>query len=274
MGKLRPTSKPIYKNRMRALYFILFALLAFPSFGQITHGTLTYEVDMKFEIELPPDMEQYRDMIPKGHTMYKDLHFTPDASLYKESEVLKVEETDNPFEGRGRRGPRGGMRRGMGGDAIMYSNLKEGKTVTSQDFMDKTFLILSEVKEKDWKLDGGTAMVMDMPCMKATTTTEDSTEIVAWFTPQIPVSVGPRLATGLPGAILKMEFKQKRADVTITAKELNKENPSEKILEPTKGKEVTEEEFQAMVEEKMEEMKKMYGGHGKKGGPHIRISTH
>lgn len=230
---------------------------------------------MKFEIELPPDMEQYRDMIPKGHTMYKDLHFNKEESLYKESEVLKVEETENPFERGGRRGgPRGGMRKQMGGDALLYANLKEGKTVTSQDFMDKTFLILSDIEEKDWIMDGETAMIMDLPCMKASTMGDDSTEITAWFTPQIPVSVGPQLVTGLPGAVLKMEFKQRRADVTITAKEFNKDDPSEKIVEPTKGKEVTEEEFNSMVKEKMEEMKKLYGGHGKKGGPHIRISTH
>ncbi|MCB0424000.1 MAG: GLPGLI family protein, partial [Mangrovimonas sp.] len=45
-------------------------------------------------------------------------------------------------------------------------------------------------------------------------------------------------------------------------------NPEEKeeIKKPSKGKEVTQEEYNQIVKEKIEEMREMYGGRGDRGG--------
>ena len=49
-------------------------------------------------------------------------------------------------------------------------------------------------------------------------------------------------------------------------------NPSEKeaIKIPSKGKKVSQEEYNTIVKKKMEEMREMYGGRGRRGGMRIR----
>ncbi|MFC5194681.1 GLPGLI family protein [Bizionia hallyeonensis] len=87
--------------------------------------------------------------------------------------------------------------------------------------------------------------------------------VTAWYTPQIPVSNGPGEYGGLPGLILEIN-----ADRTTMLCSKIVLNPSEKetIKKPTKGKEVTRKEYNAIMKQKMEEMREMYGGRGGRGG--------
>jgi len=91
-------------------------------------------------------------------------------------------------------------------------------------------------------------------------------EIVAWYTPQIPVNQGPGEYWGLPGLILEVNADR----TTILCSKITL-NPTEKelISKPTKGKEVTRKEYNDTVKQKMQEMREMYGGRrggGRRGG--------
>jgi GLPGLI family protein len=85
----------------------------------------------------------------------------------------------------------------------------------------------------------------------------DTIEVVAWYTPQIPVNQGPDDYWGLPGLILEV-----KADKTIILCTKIVLNPKEKedIDKPTKGEEVTQAEYTKIITKKMEEMREMYGG--------------
>lgn len=88
-------------------------------------------------------------------------------------------------------------------------------------------------------------------------------EVTAWYTMQIPVNQGPGEYWGLPGLILEVS-----ADRTTILCSKIVLNPAEKeeIKVPSKGKEVTREEYSNTVTKKMEEMREMYGGRGGRGG--------
>ncbi|MFD2822114.1 GLPGLI family protein [Lacinutrix iliipiscaria] len=88
-------------------------------------------------------------------------------------------------------------------------------------------------------------------------------EVTAWYTMQIPVNQGPGEYWGLPGLILEIN-----ADRTTILCSKIVLNPAEKedIKVPSKGKEVTREEYSETVKKKMEEMREMYGGRGGRGG--------
>lgn len=88
-------------------------------------------------------------------------------------------------------------------------------------------------------------------------------EVTAWYTMQIPVNQGPGEYWGLPGLILEVN-----ADKTTILCSKIVLNPEEKeeINVPSKGKEVTREEYSDTVTKKMEEMREMYGGRGGRGG--------
>lgn len=79
--------------------------------------------------------------------------------------------------------------------------------------------------------------------------------VTAWYTPEIPVNQGPEKYWGLPGLILEAND----GKTTILCSKIVL-NPKERvdIKAPTKGKEVTQQEFDETVKKKMEEMREMF----------------
>lgn len=88
--------------------------------------------------------------------------------------------------------------------------------------------------------------------------------VTAWFTPMIPVKNGPAEYGGLPGLILELNIDR----VTMLCSKIVL-NPKDGIVikEPTKGKEVSREEFNKIVKDKTEEMRENFrGSGGRRGG--------
>jgi GLPGLI family protein len=92
--------------------------------------------------------------------------------------------------------------------------------------------------------------------------------VTAWYTPQIPINQGPGEFWGLPGLIL--EVQSGRTTILCTKIVMNPEGKKE-IKAPSKGKEVTQKEYNATIKKKMEEMREMYGGRNR-GGNRIRTN--
>ena len=88
--------------------------------------------------------------------------------------------------------------------------------------------------------------------------------MTAWFTPEIPVSTGPAMYGGLPG--LNFEISDGNRAMLCTKVVLNPEEKI-KIKEPSKGKVVTNSEFNKIQGDKMNEMRERYNrGGGNRGG--------
>ena len=85
--------------------------------------------------------------------------------------------------------------------------------------------------------------------------------VTAWFTPQIPVPVGPNGYSQLPGLIIQLEIGG--PDNIITATEISlKKLEKGTIEQPKGGKKVNRAEFKKIQKEKIEEMRKERGGRG------------
>ncbi|WP_067146149.1 GLPGLI family protein [Pseudotamlana agarivorans] len=212
------------------------------------------------------------------------LTFNQSEALYEEEESL-----DAPTGGRGMRF---GMMNTSGGD--QYKNVKSKAFIQKKDLFGKQFLIKDSLQSLDWKLTGESKIIGQYTCFRAeavkpktgfdfrdfrrpprdkaeeSSKKEDHPEaeqqndikVVAWYTPQIPVNLGPDVYWGLPGLILEIS-----ADNTTMLCSKIVINPSDKedIKAPTKGKEVTQAEFDKISKEKMEEMRDMYRGRGRGG---------
>lgn len=93
--------------------------------------------------------------------------------------------------------------------------------------------------------------------------------ITAWYTPEIPVNQGPEGYWGLPGLIL--EVNDGKTIILCSKVVLNPKNKAE-IKASTKGKEISQKEYDETVVKKMEEMREMNQGRtGSGGGMHMRI---
>lgn len=81
---------------------------------------------------------------------------------------------------------------------------------------------------------------------------QEMVEVVAWYSPMIPVSQGPTEYWGLPGLILELSA----GNTTMLCNKIVM-NPEEKITikRPTKGEVVTKKQYNKIITEKMQEMR-------------------
>jgi len=207
------------------------------------------------------------------------LNFNKEKSVFKEDE--KIDAISGATDSWGDNFSRGEQ----------YKNVKQKTLVQTQEFYGKKFLVKDKLAAIEWKMGAESKSIGQYMCFKATasvptdelewynfswgdiseTNTEaktdstavkiedveiKTTEVEAWYTLQIPVSHGPGEYWGLPGLILEVS-----AGNTIILCSKITINPEEKIeIEaPDKGKEITKNDYQATIQEKMLEMRNNRG---------------
>ena len=211
------------------------------------------------------------------------LSFNQEESIFKEDE-----KSGAPTAGGGR-GFGGGFASSLA-SGPEYKNLKTKSYIQDQEYFGKKFLIKESMEPLQWKMTGESKTIGQYTAFKATTTkvstdvdftsmfrrgrngrTEDKSEEeeektvegIAWYTPQVAVSQGPGEYWGLPGLILEVSA----GNITMICNKIVI-NPEEKIkiVAPTKGDEVTKEEYNKIVTKKMEEFSNSRGRGGNRGG--------
>jgi GLPGLI family protein len=271
--------------------------------GMVIYESKTNTSDFKNRMQgnrqLTPEMQQLmEERMKKMSEKTFVLNFNREASIYKEEEKLET-----PGQNQGGGGFRM-MSSLLGAGGTFYKNIKEKLYTVDKEFMGKEFLVKDSLPKMDWKITGEARQIGGYNCFKATALkavsksdfrnyrmkkeedkkTENSQissepakktnfmdqlempkeiTITAWFTPEIPVSQGPEMYYGLPGLIL--EINDGKTVVLCSKIVLNSKDKVE-IKAPTKGKEVTQKEFDEIVVKKMEEMRQMNQGRGGNGG--------
>jgi GLPGLI family protein len=134
-----------------------------------------------------------------------------------------------------------------------YVRYEDGLAAETREFMTRKFLITRNRPAYQWRLTGEQSVFLGYNVQKATAV-QDSSEIEAWFTPEIPVSAGPGLYGGLPGMILSLSVDD--GHTVYSAKEVTLSSVEEGVIKaPEDGEEVTSEEYEEIVAEKLEEIK-------------------
>lgn len=126
------------------------------------------------------------------------------------------------------------------------------------DFMSKEFQVLDTLSMEGWKFTGKQGIVLGFPCMEVKKTEHDTVDIIAWFTPRLPVSAGPKEYVGFPGAVLYVNIDDGKTTISAVNVQMGKV-PEEELEVPEDGEEVTRDEYKAIVEEKTREMRRRWG---------------
>lgn len=285
---------------MRYFLYSTLMLIVFSSFTLQAQdefqGKAIYQTKTKMEIDfsqsgIPADrIKMIEERMKSRLEQTYELSFNKSASIYRQEEQLE------------NAGGRGGMRMmmiGGAGSGDYYKNIQTKKSATESEFSGKNFLIRGDLNSYEWKMEQETKMIGQNLCFKATTvvdmpvrdmqvqfgrrgpgnTNEDKGEdeeqeeqsgprmeptvVTAWYTMDIPVGHGPDDFWGLPGLILEVSYQN--TNILCTKIVMNPKEKKE-IKEPTKGKEVTREEYDAIVREKREEMRARMQNERQKGG--------
>lgn len=130
----------------------------------------------------------------------------------------------------------------------IYRNFATGKKTDIIEMLGKTYIIEDSIRVPKWKVMNKIREIAGYMCMMAVTEdTIKKQKITAWFANNFPVSVGPELYSGLPGAILELDVND--GDMVITAKKvelkpLTKDiNPPKKI----KGRILTNKQYDELI---------------------------
>lgn len=265
-----------------------------PLHAQKFTGVATYKSASKMTIKMDSskvstgEQELLNQRLMKALQKEYQLVFNASESNWKE-----VEKLDNNAAGGGAEvmmigSGGGGFSLGGGGNGLLYHNTKKKNSVESIDKLGKLFLVSGELEPYEWEMTSETKQIGRYTCYKAIAkreTTqirilesngkkEEQKEIItqtitAWYTPEIPVNHGPDDYWGLPGLI--MEVSNGRVVLVCSKVVLNPKDATP-IEIPTKGKKVTSEEYEVIMEEQVEKMRKMYGAGKQKGkGNNIEI---
>jgi len=239
--------------------------------AQQKEGRVVYERTAQLQIRVN-DNDAISQMLPKTRMDKFELAFGNNQSLWKH-----VDEDDNNDEFGG-----GGMQIkmvGPGQNDVLFYDLSRGRVIEQLEMFDKKFIIEDSVRKLNWKLTGETQTILDHVCQKATTQRismrmqmtmdngkmerkeiADTSNITAWFTPDIPVSAGPEVQGQLPGLILALDINNGR--MVYKAIGISAKVDIASIKEPTKGKKVTPAEFNDERNKMMDEMQKNNQGNG------------
>jgi len=118
-----------------------------------------------------------------------------------------------------------------------------------------SFILREDLPQIDWQIHPDTKMIGSFQCTKATGTFGGRVYDV-WFTPEIPVSLGPYKLWGLPGLIL--EAKSRDNMVCYSFQSFRPETDKEVVLEkPQLGKEVSWEAFESFIINKLLEVESL-----------------
>ncbi|WP_299098882.1 GLPGLI family protein [uncultured Winogradskyella sp.] len=284
-------------KNLSILFSLILILVASSVLAQDFQGVATYRTQRKIDIKMDStkmnDAMQTKmiEMMKKGFQKTYTLTFDKSSSLYRQEVEL-----DKPQVG-------GEMMMSFGnsGNDVFYKNIKDKSYIDQKETMGKNFLIKDSIVSIDWKLESDTKHIGEYMCFKATYTkqvpkrksisfssntnkkkkSDDEKEeeeavemedriITAWYTPQIPVSNGPAKYQGLPGLILEIHD----GKLTVICSQIVI-NPEEKIeiTEPTKGKQVDQQEYDDIMDKKAKEMMERYAPRKGSKGEHVIISV-
>ncbi|ARN78333.1 GLPGLI family protein [Nonlabens spongiae] len=283
---------------MRFLVSIFALIVSLSGVAQEFYGEATYMSKTTMDTSWLPEgremspqrRKQIEERMKKFGEKTYVLKFNRNESIYKEERELSA-------PGGGGRGWGNMMGTAMGGDK--YKNLADGQWVEQRDMFGKMFLVKDSIQQMEWKITGETKQIGQYQVIKALGTKKNdeldwssfrrrrpnnneekkkdsvalaegkmdevfkqdpTTQVTAWFTPQIPVQHGPGEYSGLPGLIL--EVNAGRTTLLCNKIVVNPEE-QEEIDPAEKGEVVSEEEYNSMFKKKMEEMSQRWRGRGR-----------
>ena len=214
---------------------------------------------------------RFKNFLEKTYT----LSFNQSESSFKENVKLDAPGTSGPSWAR------------SNGQGSIYKHLKDKEMIEDVEQFSKRFRVVEEMELPQWEMSTETKQIGQYLCYKATMERVDKTidwgsifsrrarnnakkdsldakgkkdavkiqKITAWYTPQIPVSAGPERYWGLPGLIL--EINVGRTTMLCTEIVINPEEVVA-IKKPTKGKEVSRDEYDVMMKQKSEELRERF----------------
>lgn len=174
----------------------------------------------------------------------------------KESLFQRIDKIDNS---QGKSGVSISFISGPGG--IYYKNLVDKSTISEVNYNGKKMLITDSITTKNWILGRDKDKILGFDVKKATLQISENSFIEVWYAPKLKFKNGPSNYEGLPGIILKLILTNKEENsVNKQIYLATKVKLSDKfmITKPSKGKSITQVEFDEMMREEERKFNELF----------------
>ena len=138
-------------------------------------------------------------------------------------------------------------------NGVYYSNSNSKEKIKHLEMFGELFNVTYPFDEYKWQITSESKMINGYKCYKAITHKESFsksrnktivTNPIAWFSPEIPLNVGPFGLIGLPGLILEATLNGKIYYYATKIDLHYSDKAALKLEKPSKGKYVTEKELE------------------------------
>lgn len=242
---------------MRNAIIVLLSLACYSLTAQVTSAKVTYLETVTFSFgtneDVDPGMKALLSQLPKEKSVSSTLLFNDKAATYAQNpgtaDEMKASNENVTIS----------FNVSESDPEVYYVDLTEKKTLQTRSIFDKKFQIEDDLPSIEWTLleETKTDEESALPVNKAMGINSEGDTLTAWYTNSIPVSIGPRAITGLPGLIVSLE--KGKTTYQVTNIELLSEEPE--VLPPfTKGKTVSLQKFKKIEQQKMDALQKEMKG--------------
>jgi GLPGLI family protein len=212
----------------------IISLISAQSYGQIMAGQIIYErkedwiKKMSKATYLSQEEKDRMSQTWKNDEEYIQkmvLTFTPNQSHYTYENQTQTS-PDGTYTWRA-------------DDYIITRDFEKSTLLEYKEMLAKSHLVTDSLNAPKWKILNQIKEVAGYICMKASTYDPvKEQEIVAWFSTDLPVSIGPEEYYGLPGAILELSVDNDAVRTTATSVIPNKDQVLPALPKKMKGKKV------------------------------------
>ncbi len=176
------------------------------------------------------------------------LKFNPNESYYYIDTGMKPDDLEDPMAYH--------LSKMMLGHGVFYQNAPKRYILNQKESMRQLYLV-KDTMQNDWTISYEKKYIGGYKCYKATKKCKCGQDIVAWFTPEIPVPFGPAGYGGTPGLILQLTFFKH----TLRLKKIKFLNKTISITPPDKGELITKVKLENRQWNRRMEMMKRYKNH-------------
>ena len=244
--------------RLPFFYRCVIACILIPAAGDLSAqaikgGTVKYEYFLRYDFQTlfagfeEQWIKDWVASLPTESEGLATLAFSEQHALYDahlDARVLPQNLKDAQAKASFMRTPRPELKK-------MFFDFKSKQIIRQVEFMTRDFLVTDEIKNQPWKLTNRTVKILDYICMGAELKKKDRT-IYAYFTSEIPFSLGPDEYYGLPGLILAVEID---GETAFLARSIELSPPEKGVVcEPDDGVRVTQQEFEKIMEDKIRQV--------------------
>ena len=131
-----------------------------------------------------------------------------------------------------------------GAGEVVYIDTKKKLKFKLLDFFGDDLMVKDSLDD-NWNLTQESKKIGNFICYKAWLKNERNVLIEAWYTPQIPLNIGPRGYGNLPGLIIEL----KQASLLYVAKEIVLNSKKIPIIKIPNKKIINEKDFNKMLSE-------------------------